>query len=348
MKEWVMSRELQLSRANRLSLVSLILVVRNCADIVHKSLESYKALDYPPELKELIVVDGDSQDKTLERVRQFLSENPGQFSKVTVLSNPKRSLATGWNLGVCAAEGEFVLRVDAHSEISPDYLRKGIESLLENSRIAAAGGVLAVRPRNESRVARAIVRILASRLGTGNSPFRHSGNLKAPFFSDTALFAVYRREIFSKVGHFNESLERGQDIEFHDRVLANGYKLVTDPSMTALYYAVGNMGEFISKARRTGFWAVAGGAPRRRHLIPALFVLYCLAVPVVAGVLAHYGMSLLLTLFLIPASAYLLLLFGSAFIGPKLGLYFPLLAAFHFSYGLGGLEALWRRLRKSS
>ena len=68
--------------------VSIIMPVRNEAEYIERSLGSILSQDYPYELMEVLVANGMSTDKTVERIREI-----GESSKVavTVLENPGQS-----------------------------------------------------------------------------------------------------------------------------------------------------------------------------------------------------------------------------------------------------------------
>src|SRR3982750_3933073 len=98
--------------------VSLIMPVRNEAAFIARGINAVVAQDYPPELMEVIVVDGMSDDGTREVVRDFANRHPN----LRLLDNPGRIVSTGLNLALREATGEIIIRVDGHCEIAEDYV----------------------------------------------------------------------------------------------------------------------------------------------------------------------------------------------------------------------------------
>ena len=122
-------------------LVSVLVVVRNSAGDIPGALESIRQQDYRP--LEVLIVDGMSDDGTRALVEQQITSDP-DFS-IRLLDNPGRIQATGWNVGIRAAAGNYVLRIDAvHCRLQPNYVHCCLEKLLElqhgDPRVAATGG----------------------------------------------------------------------------------------------------------------------------------------------------------------------------------------------------------------
>src|ERR1700693_73710 len=122
-------------------LVSLLIVVRNGDRNIVGALDSFLQQDYAP--IEVIVVDGISEDQTRELVEDYARKT--QTLPLRLLDNPGRIQASGWNVGIRAARGNYLLRLDAvHCRIAPDYVRRCLEKLLElkgsDPRVAAVGG----------------------------------------------------------------------------------------------------------------------------------------------------------------------------------------------------------------
>src|SRR5579885_2362816 len=94
--------------------VSVIMPVRNEASFIAQSLSAVLQQDYPPEWLEILVVDGQSSDRTLDIIKTL----PGA-ERVRIIENPRRIQAAGMNAGIRQARGEFIVRVDGHTLIAP-------------------------------------------------------------------------------------------------------------------------------------------------------------------------------------------------------------------------------------
>ena len=91
--------------------------------------------------------------------------------------------------------------------------------------------------------------------------------------------ACWRREVFERIGGFDERLERSQDIEFSARLRRAGGKILMSPDMRIDYYTRTSLGAFWRKSWLNGVWAilpfayVPEVAVRWRHLTPLALVL---------------------------------------------------------------------------
>ena len=105
--------------------VSIIIPCRNEAAYIGACLDSVIANDFPADRTEILVVDGMSDDGTRDILRGYAERRPD----LRVLDNPARITPAALNLGVREARGRYILRVDAHAELAPDYVRKCVEAL---------------------------------------------------------------------------------------------------------------------------------------------------------------------------------------------------------------------------
>ena len=82
---------------------------------------------YDEDRFEIIVVDGLSQDQTRTVIEDF--KNTTTELRVTLIDNPARSIPTALNLGVAAARGNIIARMDAHAAPCAGYIRRCVEVL---------------------------------------------------------------------------------------------------------------------------------------------------------------------------------------------------------------------------
>jgi len=136
-------------------------------------------------------------------------------------------------------------------------------------------------PAQDTLIGKAIAKSLSCRFGVGNSYFR-TGTDK-PKWVDTVFGGCYRKEIFSKVGLFNESLPRGQDMEFNLRLKRAGFKTLLVPNIVSYYYAKPDMKSFIKHNYINGVWAILPFKYSKimpvslRSLVPLFFVVSLLS-----------------------------------------------------------------------
>lgn len=245
--------------------VSVIIPCRNERAHIAECLQSILANDYSD--KELIVVDGMSHDGTREELNRF---------PVRVIDNPRRITPCALNLGIEAATGEVILWMSAHSRYPVNYISQCVEHL-EAHDADNVGGVIVTVPRKDSIIGRSIAAALSHPFGVGNSAFRtHLGD---PIWVDTVFGGCYRRDVFARIGRFNENLARGQDLEFNLRLRRAGGKTLLIPSIITQYYARSGFLAFCVHNVLNGIWAILPFLYSRiipisaRHLVPLLFVL---------------------------------------------------------------------------
>lgn len=330
--------------ANNLSFVSVIIPCRNEEKFISKCLDSVLNQDYPKEKTEVLVVDGLSNDKTKEIVKSYSQK----YSFIKVLDNPQRFIPFGLNIGIKNAKGEIIVRLDAHAIYEKDYISKSLKYLIEYN-VDNVGGIIKTVPLKATLAAKSIAFCLSSFFGVGNSFFRRGS--KKPREADTVLGGCYKKEIFEKIGLFNEKLLRSEDIELNKRLRKAGGKIILAPDIVALYYPQSNFKSFLRHNLTDGFWATY---PLKfgvrifslRHLIPLFFVLGFLA-GLILGFFFLWGKVIFILIF----GTYLLV---SLFFSLKAAIkddpryLFSLPIAFfsrHFGYGLGSLFGLIKLLR---
>lgn len=320
-------------------LISIVLPCRNERRFIDKALDSIAASDYPKERLDVLIVDGMSDDGT----RVILEQYVRRYSYMRVLDNPKRTTPVAFNIGVRAARGDLVMLMSAHATYEPDVVRKCATYLI---RYGAdnVGGRWKVHPRGDSVIDRGIARALTHPFGVGSAHYRTVAD-ERPRWVDTAAYGCYRREIFERIGLFNEELVRGQDMEFNMRLKkANGRTLLA-PDIVINYFARSDPRSFLGHSFRNGVWAVlpfaySEGIPVAwRHLVPMGFV----AVLLSAGLLGVVAREFWLLFALVLVSYVAANLAAAAHVAWRqrdiryLAVMPLAFAGLHFAYGLGSL-----------
>ena len=217
--------------------ISIIIPCRNEEDFISGCLDSIiEDKDLHTEM-EILVVDGRSKDKTREIVSQYKEK----YDFIHLVDNPKLTAAAALNTGIRKAKSDVIIRLDAHTTYSKDYIKKCLE-YLEKYDAANVGGIIKTLPRNDTLIAKAIALSISHIFGVGGSFFR-IGN-KETRYADTVPFGCFKREIFNKIGYFNEHQPRNEDIEFNARIRKAGEKIILSPDIVSYYYAKGTLKDF--------------------------------------------------------------------------------------------------------
>jgi glycosyltransferase involved in cell wall biosynthesis len=210
--------------------VSVIVPCRNEQDWIARCLDSVLRNDYPKDRLEVLVVDGMSDDGT----RATVAEYAAQYPFIRLLDNLRRITPAALNIGLAAAAGDVVMRMDAHYEYAENYIPL-LAAWLERSGADNVGGVLIFRPANATPVARAIALAISHPFGIGNAYYRIGA--AEPRWVDTVAFGCYRREVFQRIGTFDETLVRNQDIELNRRLVRQGGRILLVPEVVVYGHA---------------------------------------------------------------------------------------------------------------
>jgi GT2 family glycosyltransferase len=255
----------------KLPFASVLVAAWNEEKHISKCIDSIIANDYPKDRMEIIVIDGMSGDKTREIVQEYSSRSP----LVRLVDNPKRYFPAAMNVGIQNARGEVVLITSAHSLCDPRY----ISSCVRHQRDSGAenvGGVLRIERGSESTVGRAIALALASKFGSGNAHVKTG--VKVPTWADTAAFGCYRRDLFDRVGMFDERLLSSSDLDMNLRIRTAGGRILLVPEIVVQYFADATLTAFWKHNFADGVWIsyvmkFGKRAFSWRHWVPAAFVL---------------------------------------------------------------------------
>ena len=323
------------ARTDSLPCVTIILPIRNEACHITRCLDGVLTQDYPHDKLEVLVIDGMSDDGT----RQIVANVAKLDNRVRLLDNPQLIVPTGLNRGIHAARGDVIIRVDGHAVIASDYVRKCVRDLARIDADCVGGPVYTV---GETYVARGIAFAQSSPFGVGNAVFRYASVGR---YVDTLAFGAHRREIFQRVGLFDEELVRNQDDEFNFRLIRAGGKIWLDPEIHSIYYSRSSFNGLWKQYFGYGFWKVRviqkhGRPASWRHLMPAFFVVGLGA----SGVSALISRSPLWLLIVILPYTLACISVSLKLASHKGWLYVPLLpiafATLHVSYGIGFLFGL--------
>jgi len=314
---------------------SIVVPLLNEEPYIEGLVRSLVDLDYPDERYEIIMADGGSADRTLE-----ILERVDTRRRIRVLKNPGRTAPAALNVAIAEARGEIITRVDAHSRVAPDYLRR-IVAVMEETGESVVGGPVLMEADTPFR--RALVEALYSPVGVGSVPYR---TLRERTYVETLQTGSFRREVLDRVGPFDESLAVVEDLDMNTRIRKAGYRLLLDPSIRFWYFPRPNLRALwkqIFTVGRVKAW-ILGKHPeifKIKYVLPSVFIL-AVAGSVAALLAGAVGATVAGVLGGIVLGGYLLALAGfAAGRVPRLGAgavrLLGILPTLHVGYGLGFL-----------
>lgn len=226
--------------------ITIVMPVRNEARFIRDTLSQLLEQDYPRDCFEIIVADGMSDDGTQDIVNKLSGDHP----QVRLIENPKRLSSAGRNVGFKNGKGDTFLVVDGHCYIPDNQLFNNIAATFEKSGADCLGRSQPLDPPGLSDFQKAVAMARASRLGHSGNSLIYS-NYEG-FASPVSNGAVYKKEVFKKVGYVDESLDACEDVEFNYRVEKAGLKCYTSPFLTIKYYPRDNLKSLFKQMIRYG------------------------------------------------------------------------------------------------
>jgi glycosyltransferase involved in cell wall biosynthesis len=255
--------------------VSAIVPCRNEEKQIAQCLDSILANDYPKDRMEILVVDGMSEDGSRKIAKGYVEQHPC----VRLVDNPEKHIPAALNTGIRIARGDTIIKMDAHSTYQRNHIGLCV-AYQEKYGAENVGGVCRMLPGSDTAIAGAIVLALAHRFGSGNA--RIKVGTSRPTWSDSASFGCFKKELFSRIGLFDERLTRSSDMDMNMRIRAAGGGILLVPEIVINYRADSNLRTFWRHNFADGLWATyvlkfGSKAWSWRHWAPLAFVLSLLA-----------------------------------------------------------------------
>jgi glycosyltransferase involved in cell wall biosynthesis len=316
--------------------ICVIIPCRNEVYFIGKLLDSIINAAYPKDHLLVNVCDGNSNDGTIDVVNSYTI----QHKCIRLFQNINLTTPYAFNLGIKnAGDAEIIVTVGAHAEILPDFFSRIVETFAISTDIGCVGGVSENIYSDD--VSKVIGLAMSSKFGVGNAHFR-TGDREG--YVDTVSFPAYKKEVFEKVGLFNEALTRNQDDEFNYRVAKAGYKIYLSNKIKSKYYVRGSFEKLAKQYYQYGYWKVYVNKLHKtvtstRQLIPPAFVLFLffgLIISCCSWFLAGFYCGILAVYFM-GAFFFAAKLSGNFFEVSKIVWCFLIL---HCSYGYGYLKGI--------
>lgn len=303
--------------------------------------------EYPHEKMEIILVNAMSTDKTRELMEKFAEENK-EFKRVVVLDNEKKIQAAGWNVAIREAQGDIIMRIDAHTKIPREFVSKNVACIASGEDIS--GGPRPNIAEEDTPWKHTLLLAESSMFGSSIAVYRRSHH---KMYVKSVFHGAYRREVFEKVGLFNENLGRTEDNEMHYRINQAGYRICYNPDVISYQHTRNTWKGMIKQKFGNGYWVglTVGICPKCfsfYHFVPFCFVMAILtAVFLAIGGVSWPGMLLIAVYGILD-----ILMSVTAVIKEKKSWHYfflPLIfLSLHVSYGVGTVVGLikmpfWRK-----
>jgi len=178
-----------------LPLVSVVITTKNEEKNVEDCLRSIIYQTYPKENIEIIVVDNNSTDETVEIAKKYTDK---VFNK-----GPERSAQRNYGM-LEKSSGDFLMFLDADMILSPYVVSNCVGKI----------------SKDES-----LVGLYVSEIVLGNSFFSRVRRFERSFYDGTVIDGVrfLRKDIFKKIGGFDENLYAAEDWDLDKRLKKEGF-----------------------------------------------------------------------------------------------------------------------------
>jgi glycosyltransferase involved in cell wall biosynthesis len=292
---------------------------------------------------EILLIDGGSTDGTIDIIKKYAAN----YKNIYLFSNSKKITPAALNIGIINSKGEYIIRLDAHAIYTSNYIDKCISELDESDEdIVNVGGVIITKPSTDSLIAKTISIVLSSPIGVGNSHFRISKSDAKKKFVETVPFGCFRKSIFDEIGLFNEDEHRNEDLEFNNRILKFGKKILCNQEIISIYFSRDTLHSFIAQAIDNGFivtnkYRGEVSFHNLRHFVPLFFtIFFILSICLIPVTLLTIPVLVLWSIYF-----FILISFGIIQSFRNKNFFYIVLLpiitfSLHLSYGLGSIKGI--------
>ena len=253
-------------------LVSVVVGLLNEEKFLPRLIEDFKKQTYNHNEIELIFIDGMSKDDSWKILEDFKNSNH-DFYDVVLLKNPKVILSAGMNVGIKAARGECILKVDCHSHITDNFIENNVKIIEEGEDVC--GGPRPNIIENAVNFSKILLLVEENMFGSGIADYRKKTTKK---YVSSVFQGMYKKSIFDKIGLLDEKVGRVEDNELHYRIRKNGYKIRYSNDILSYQYTRPTLKRMLKQKYSNGYWIgkVSHVYPKAFsifHFVPLAFVL---------------------------------------------------------------------------
>lgn len=319
--------------------VSFCVIACNEENTLESLFSDIRNQDYPHELMEIILVDGNSEDNTKGIMKKFAREKNG-FDRVLVLDNPKRKQASGWNVAISNARGDIILRIDAHAAVPREFVSKNVACIKLGEDICGGQRPNIIDERTPWK--ETLLLAESSMFGSSIAPYRR--NIGKTYVK-SMFHAAYRKEVFEKVGLFNEDLGRTEDNEIHYRIRKAGYKFCFDSDIISYQHTRNSLKKMLKQKYANGYWIgrtskVCPQCLSIFHFVPFTFVIAIILSTILLGMDIKFPIVILWSAYWLVA----ILMSVVSIVKKKFSISLLILPVLffllHISYGIGTLKGI--------
>ena len=177
------------------------------------------------------------------------------------------------NVGIKAARGECILKVDCHSHITDNFIENNVKIIEEGEDVC--GGPRPNIIENADNFSKTLLLVEENMFGSGIADYRKKTTKK---YVSSVFQGMYKKSIFDKIGLLDEKVGRVEDNELHYRIRKNGYKIRYSNDILSYQYTRPTLKRMLKQKYSNGYWIgkVSHVYPKAFsifHFVPLAFVL---------------------------------------------------------------------------
>ena len=264
--------------------ISIVIPIRNEERFIGRTIQYLLDQDYPPDKYEILIVDGDSDDRSCD----IVSDLAARDRRVRLLHNSKCLSSAARNTGAQNARGDIVTYIDGHTYIDNNRLLKNIAACLSEQNVSVLSRPQFLDTPDNTPFQQAVSLARKSPVGHGLDSTIYTD--RDQIVNPTSSGATYRKEVFAAVGGFDETFDACEDVEFNYRVAKAGYSSFTSLRLAVYYYPRESLRGLFRQMKRygTGRFRLARKHPATLGFGTLIPFLFTVGVPLTALLsLAH-------------------------------------------------------------
>lgn len=221
-------------------MISIIIPLYNKEKSIYATLQSVCAQTYA-DFEVLVVNDGSSDGGAT-----LASKYPD--TRIRVINKPNGGVCSARNRGIQEAKGEFIALLDGDDQWDIRYLEEQVRMIHDFPKAAMWG--INFAELNQGKLIRKLETALPDGYrGYVENYFEMKGRVSDLFCSSSV---VIRKEVFDKVGMFDERLKYSEDIDMWFRIIANYPVAFYDKYMAWYLYDAENRA--MNRERLLKYW----------------------------------------------------------------------------------------------
>lgn len=248
---------------------TVIIATYNEEKFIEGCIRSLENQTYPRDKYQIYIIDGESKDNTTKVVKRLMNE----YDNIKLFNNPKKIQAVAFNIGLNNSETEYTFVVGAHATFDKEFIENSLKSIKEND-VECVGGKVTFDAKTKIGQYYALAR--GTLFGGGTASYRYSNKKQ---YTSTASFGCYKTKCMKNVGGYNEELVKNQDNDINKRIIAQGGKMLFDPSIKFTYFTRDTYEGMVKQMFNYGYWEAKVIQQDSKQfsivtIVPSVFVIY--------------------------------------------------------------------------